>query len=160
MTRASVDWPRTYLLQIHADAVLHGLVFIEPISKDDATSLRQRLYRVRRRSDKSTAAFIPPEYHMVTIGAWQDVNGGRLPIIYNKHPDGKALPSIRPATADEITALFPSAPLAAAPALTPDQFLANITEADLTLQPEEVDSFVADLVKQAKRRGGGDDADE
>lgn len=151
---ASTDWPRAYLFQIHAEAVAHGLVFIEPISEADAKSLKQRLYRVRRRSDKSTAVFVPPEYHLVTVGDWQPGpdGTGRLPVIYNKLPGDKPLPNIRPANADEASA--PMAPSVQPPdvPLTPEQFVANIEAADLTLKPDEIDSFVADLMKSAEAR--------
>lgn len=165
MTTPTTDWPRAFLLQVHAQAVAHGLIFLENISKEDAKSLTQRLYRVRRRSDKSTATFIPPEYHLVTIGKWQETDDhtapGRLPIIYSALPDGKHLPHIRPATPEEMVAAIPlpqpEAPLAP---LSPDAILSNLENADLTLKPEEIDSFVSDLLKSAKRRqdDGDDDA--
>lgn len=156
---AKKDWPRAYLLQIHQEAVAHGLIFIERIDEADAKSLKQRLYRVRRRSDTSTATFILPEYHMVTVGEWEPfppshpVYPGRLPIIYNRTPDGKPLPTIRPATPEEASAAFaPMKPLNTLPPLDPEQFLANLESADLTLKPGEVDSFVADLMKSAEKR--------
>lgn len=159
---AKRDWPRAYLLQIHQEAVTHGLIFIEQIDAADAESLKQRLYRVRRRSDKSTATFILPEYHMVTVGTWEELpsshpaHPGRLPIIYNKTPDGKPLPSIRPATPEEASAAFAPAKmrLDTLPPLDPENILANLEHADLTLKPEEVDSFVADLMKKAEKRSG------
>lgn len=162
MTTPSTDWPRAFLLQVHAQAVAHGLVFLENISQADAKSLTQRLYRVRRRSDKSTATFIPPEYHLVTIGKWQPMEDnaapGRLPIIYNALPDGKALPHLRPATPEEMVAAIPlPQPEAPLTPLTPDAILSNLEHADLTLKPEEIDSFVGDLLRRAEKRQESDD---
>lgn len=162
---ASTDWPRAYLLQIHAQAVAHGLIFLEKISEVDAKSLKQRLYRIRRRSDKSTATFVPPEYHLVTVGKYQPMEGpdapGRLPIIYSSLPDGKALPHIRAATPEEIANAIPLPPIQAPlTPLTPEVLLQNLEHTDMTLKPEEVDSFVADLMKSAKKRSGGDDDED
>jgi hypothetical protein len=163
---ASTDWPRAYLFQIHAEAITHGLVFIEAIDKKSAISLRQRLYRIRRRSDKANAVFIPPEYHLVTCGQWEELPPshpaypGRLPIIYNRLPGGKELPRIRPAEAHEASlAMMPTEPLGPLPLLSQDALLENITAIDLTLKPDEVDSFVEDLMRQAEARGEDNEDD-
>lgn len=162
---ASTDWPRAYLFQIHAEAIAHGLIFLEGLTKEDAKSLKQRLYRIRRRSDKANAVFIPPEYHLVTVGEWEEMPSahpaypGRLPIIYNKMPGGKELPRIRPATEGEASLpMAPSKMLPAPPALTPEQLVANLEDADMTLKPEEIDSFVNELINSAEAREADDDA--
>lgn len=148
---ASTDWPRAYLLQIYADAVRSGIIMLEPISEADASSLKQRLYRLRRRSDKALAPFILPEYHLVTVGKWRDSPaGGVLPIIYNQLPDGKALPAIRPATADELGEALMS-PEPQGLILDPEEILANLDSKELTLEPAEIESFVADLMAKAER---------
>lgn len=150
---ASIDWPRAYLLQIHDEAIRHGFIWIEPISEGDAKSLRQRLYRLRRRSDKATAAYILPEYHLVTVGAWQPEGGGRMPVIYNRLPSGSALPTLRPATPEELEALPISTGLPEAPSapMDPDKLLETISQ-NLTLEPGEVSGYVDDLIRKAKKK--------
>jgi hypothetical protein len=100
MTTPTTDWPKPYILEVHRLAVEHGLVFIEDISEAEADSFKQRFYRARRRSDKSMAAFIPPEFHLVMVGEYQP-DKRRLPIIYSRLPSGRELPKIRPAEAEE-----------------------------------------------------------
>jgi len=147
---ATQDWPKTYLLQVHSEAVKHGFIFIQPISEADAASLRSRLYRIRRRSDTSTAAFILPEYHMVTVGQWQPGpdGQGRLPITYNKLASGVELPAIVPATSEE------AEPAIAPPALTPSS-IRPIEPEDLQLDTQEVSNYVADMIRKAKERSNG-----
>jgi hypothetical protein len=119
------NWPKPFLLQIHEQAVEHGFVWIEPLTEVDADSLKSRLYRIRRRSDSSMAAFIRPEYHLVMIGNWEphDIGGqqvandkgeilGRMPAIFNKKADGAELPSIRKADGEEAAAYVPHPRLA------------------------------------------------
>lgn len=154
---AKKDWPRAYLLQVHQEAVAHGLIFIEGIDEADAKSLKQRLYRVRRRSDKSTATFILPEYHMVTVGEWEafppshPAYPGRLPIIYSRTPDGKDMPRIRAATPEEASEAFAVPAHRELPTpITPETL--NLESADLSLKPGEIDDFVAKLTKSAEDR--------
>ena len=153
-TVPSEDWPRSYLLQVHQAAVDHGLLMIEPISEANAKSLAGRLYRIRRRSDKAMAHLIIPEYHLVTVGQWRPgpAGEGQLPIIYNRLPDGSTLPAIRPATPEEIGEAMPLPP-PSSPILTPENFFDRIDPAQLELKPDEVESFVDDLLKKAT---GGD----
>jgi hypothetical protein len=134
------------MLQLHAQAVEHGFIWVEPISEADAQSLRDRLYRIRRRSDKSMAAFIPPEYHLVMVGRWEpgEAGTGRLPLIYNARADGKPLPSIRIADGSEAEAYLKPPALANPPALD----ISNIE-----IKPEEISSLVERLRKSAKERG-------
>ena len=96
-TTPTENWPKPWMLQQHALAVEHGFIWIENNSEADAKSLRDRMYRIRRRSDKSMAAFIPPEYHLVMIGKGEQSGDepslGRMPLNYNKRPDGRDLPT-------------------------------------------------------------------
>jgi len=143
----SADWPRGFLLKIYEQAVEHGVIVLEPISQADAVTLRARLYRLRRRADTSMAPFIAPEYHLVSVGRWHD---DKLPIIYDRLPDSIPLPSIRPASSDELDALEIS--VMPIPLADPTTLLGNLEAVDLDLRPEEVDSFVDDLIKSAKER--------
>ena len=151
MTNPSENWPKSFLLQIHAEAIAHGFVWVEPITEPDALSLKQRMYRIRRRSDKATATFIPPEYHLVTLGKWEPLPGeaeretlclplGRIPVIFSARPDGTPMPSIRPASGEEIEAMstmpqraFPSPLLEGdvAPALDLDPAALQIEEGEI-----------------------------
>lgn len=140
------NWPKPWLLQVHQQAVEQGFVWIEPISQEDADSFRHRFYRIRRRSDKSMAAFIPPEYHLVMVGEWEQGDGsGRLPIIYNKRADGRELPAIRSATGEEIAAYTAPPKLAEPVQMDTDSM-------DLSIKPEEIGGFIAGLRKSAKER--------
>lgn len=129
------------------------MIWVMPISKEDAVSLRARLYRVRRRSDASMAAFIPPEYHMVTVGVWDAAEGGRLPLIYSKLPDGKPLPGIVPASPDEVEGRLAIAKLTDAPpdAAEIEATTHRLLESDLSLEPEEVDSFVSKMMAKVTK---------
>ncbi len=95
-------WPRNYLLRLYAEAVANGCIIVEPITETQARSLTATFYRLRRRSDKQNAYFIPPEYHLVTILNWRPTNGGQLPIVYTSLPDGEQLPPWRAASPDEV----------------------------------------------------------
>jgi len=144
------NWPKGYLLKVHEEAITHGFIWLRPISEADAASLTSRLYRVRRRSDKSMAAFIRPEFHLVMVGKWEDTNGGQLPVIYDRRPDGAALPAMIPATLDEKDALAAS-PLPSP--ITPD--IGTIASAspildDLSpgMDETQIDSFIDSLRKK------------
>lgn len=152
-TVPSSEWPRSFLLDIYAQAVQHGMVMIEPITEANAKSLAGRLYRLRRRSDKGMAHLILPEYHLVTVGEWRPGpdGQGQLPIIYNRLPSDEPLPDIRPATDAEAGAPFSPATQHTLP-LTAEALLENLDNLDLTLEPEEVDSFVDDLMAKAVER--------
>lgn len=149
MATPSENWPKPWLLQLHDAAVTHGFIWVEPISEADAKSLRARLYRMRRRSDTSMAAYIPAEYHLVMVGQWvEGPDGiGRLPLIYNKLPDGRSLPNIVPATADEVTTYL-QVPKAPAPPIID---AANLDPAAIQISPDEISGFVADLRRKARK---------
>lgn len=66
-------WPRAYLLNIYASAIQNGWCEVTEITEDRALSLRQSLYRLRRRSDSSNASFITPDHHLVTALDWEAV---------------------------------------------------------------------------------------
>lgn len=151
----SENWPKAFLLQIHAEAIKHGFIFIEPISEADAESLKGRLYRIRRRSDKSTASFIPPEYHLVTAGKWQasEAGQGRLPIIYSALPDGTSLPNIVPAKPEEILGPQPmSIPQPSSTTQLPPAL--ELEPADLKLNPGDISNYVAGMIAKAKEKSG------
>ena len=148
MTTPSTDWPRTYLFQIHDEAIKHGVIFIEGISREDARSLAGRLYRIRRRSDKAMAGYIPPDYNLVTVGEYQAAER-RLPIIYNRLPSGDPLPRIRAASGEELEAMYTPRqvdPLPPPDAIPLDAF-SNVQIEPLS--EGEIDSFVGDLIRQA-----------
>lgn len=164
---AVTDWPKTFILEVHRQAVEHGLIFLEPISEADATSFRQRFYRTRRRSDKAMAAFIPPEFHLVMVGAWiAEGDGlGKLPIIYNQRADGKPLPGIRAATEAEALlasddpaarrARVPAPHLAEEPLLAPTRI--NMDELEAAMTPAEIDDFVARMQRTVAERDEGEE---
>lgn len=147
----SSDWPRSYLLQIYSEAVKHGFIWIEPISREDAHSLQQRLYRLRRRADKAMAPYILPEYHLVGVGEWVPVTAGgtlgKLPVIFNQLPTGAPLPAIRAATVEEMGEV-----VAAAETMPPPGLLEQIAHTNLKLSPDEVSGYVDDLVGRARRK--------
>lgn len=150
MATPTENWPKGYLIELHDAAINAGMVFVRPISKADAESLRARFYRIRRRSDSSMAAFIRPEFHLVMVGRWEEANGGQLPIIFNKTADGSPLPSIVPATPEELAERAPS-PVAAP--RTVSDLSAPVSSIDLDsldtgLAPEAIDSFIDSLRKK------------
>lgn len=164
MTTPTENWPKPYLLQLHENAVKHGFIWVEGISQADYEGLKKRLYRIRRRSDKSMAAFIPPEYHLVMVGNWElticpDCTGaggdnntyicgkcngsggiGRFPLLYDKKADNVPLPTIRVPEGEEIERY--AAPELAAPAPI------DVNSLDLTINEGEIDDFVAKMMKK------------
>lgn len=148
MATPTENWPKPYLLQIHEEAVKHGFVWIKPISEDDAKSLRDRLYRIRRRSDTSMAAFIPPEFHLVMVGVWeQDAEGvGRLPVIFDKRADGAALPKIIAATGEEAASYVPKPqPISPPPPIDVDSL-------DVSIDDNEIGGYVDNLRRRAEKK--------
>lgn len=139
------NWPKTFLLQCHEEAVKHGFLWIKPISEADAESLKSRLYRIRRRSDTSMAAFIPAEYHLVMIGVWEQEDGGRLPIIYDKRPDGQPLPKIVVPSGEEAAAFVPKP-------LHIDPVVVDLDKLDPALDEANISGIVDTLRKNAERR--------
>lgn len=146
MATPTENWPKGYLLQLHAQAIEHGMIWVGPISEADADSLKKRFYRIRRRSDKSMAAFIPAEYHLVMAGKWEagPDGRGRMPIIFDKLPEQMELPGVTPATPDEVEARFHAA--------APDAPVVP----ELNLRPEElkfdVEAFVDGLTANVKSK--------
>lgn len=151
MVTPTENWPKTFLLQCHEEAVKNGVIFVEPITEADAESLKSRLYRIRRRSDKSMAAFIPQEYHLVMIGVWEPGpdGTGRLPIIFDKRSDGQPLPSLRAATGEEIEAALPAPKPATPPPIIDFE---SIPAADLEMKPEEITGYVEGLRSKARKK--------
>jgi hypothetical protein len=134
-------WPKSYLLSILAAAVEHGFLYLEPLSPVAAASLRASLIRVRRRADKSAAAYIIPEYYLVSVGQWEatgeDPDIGRLPVMYDALPEGLVLPKITPA---ERSVSLPT-PVQQE---TPAPFAAE----ELAMEPAEIKSFVDSMKKR------------
>ena len=149
MSTPTENWPKPWMLERHALAVKHGFIWIEPISEADAKSLRDRLYRIRRRSDKSMAAFIPPEYHLVMVGKWEPGpdGTGRMPLIFNKRPDGKELPGTRIPDGAEVSEYLSPPPLA-------EPLVIDPAAIDVTLDEKEVGDIVARLRESARKRSG------
>jgi hypothetical protein len=155
MTTPTLNWPKSYLLQCHADAIKHGMIFVEPITEAEARSFTQRFYRMRRRSDKSMASLIPPEYHLVSVGEWEPFGithpevqppRGRLPIIFSSLPSGEALPNLRPATETELTAaLTPQQPL------LPLETLIDLDAIEQPMAPGELEDFVSRMASKVEK---------
>jgi hypothetical protein len=101
------------------------------------------------------AAFILPEYHMVSVGKWEPEWQGRLPLIYSVLPSGRQLPTITPASPDDIAQhLVPPTLAQPAPALDTEHLLENL-EANpdaLQLEAGEVKDFVAGLIHNIEKR--------
>jgi hypothetical protein len=150
MATPTENWPKTYLLQVHEQAVANGFIWIKPISEADAKSLRDRLYRIRRRSDTSMAAYIPPEYHLVMIGVWEEEDGGRLPIIFDRRPDGLPLPSIVVPSGEEVEAYIP------APRIIEPSPPIDVESLDVTIDEDDIGSYVDNLRKRAAKKEQGD----
>lgn len=130
-----ITFHRHYLLSVYNAALEQGHILLRPISAEDAARFTQSFYRLRRRSDKSNASFILPEFHLITVGEWSPEDGGTLPILYNTSP--YQLPTILTAagaeiaepTAERLSRYLPPAPSDAAPALdglTPDEIVAHL----------------------------------
>lgn len=149
-------WPRAYLLQLYNEAIAQGYIWVQPISRTEATGLRMSFYNLRRRSTTSNASIITPEMHLVTVGSWQagatDPDMGRLPFLYSKLPDDIPLPDIIGASGEEIAQLremeMPEPP-------APVPF--DIPEAELTLAPADVTSFVERMKASAAAKTAADD---
>lgn len=149
----SISFPRKYLLDIYNKAIDEGFLHIHPISQADAVSLRQSLYRLRRRSDAANARFILPEFHLVTVGQWSPDKGGCLPIMYDKLPEGHALPTIEAVAAETFSLKTPIHPEGHIPVsqmkadLAEQQRLAAEAE-QVQLSPQDISSFVSRLRKR------------
>jgi hypothetical protein len=148
MTTTQQDYPLKWLLEIHAQAIEHGIVLVHPVTQQAAQSIKMRLLRLRRRTDKGAGYYVPPEYHLVTIGAWRPEQGGCLPIIYDKLPDGDALPSITPISGEEFVELTAVEPVLALPASNVPH---SLSEADLKMDAEQIGSFVERMKKRVQQ---------
>jgi len=129
-----VTWPKPYLLEVYRRAVEEGCVRIPLPTQKHATSFAQAFYRLRRRSDAQHAAFILPEYHLVTCG-WEPKRGTLL-VTFNALPDGNELP---PIMSVESTEHAPS-PQTKGVISYPESLAAEDFDAE---------AFIADLVDQA-----------
>jgi hypothetical protein len=90
-------WPTPYILDIYNSAVTHGYISIEPLTAEQAKSLTQTIYRFRRRSDTGKAAFMRPEFQLVTVSQWhcseEGTGLGYVHVVYSNDPD-QQLPKI------------------------------------------------------------------
>jgi hypothetical protein len=145
------NWPRAYLLSLYTAAIEQGMIYAQPIQRDQAQSLKMSLYRLRRRSDSSNSSFITADHHLVTVGDWEEIEDGqgRLPIMFTKADFD--LPAIVGASGDEI------AGAAHAIAITAAHTLDEPTEAALNLAMDEsgVSDYVAKMVAAATARTEG-----
>jgi hypothetical protein len=148
MTVNQQDYPRKWLLEVHAQAIEHGIVLLEGVTREAAKSIEMRMLRLRRRVDKGAGYYIPPEYHLVTIGAWREARGGCLPIIYDKLPDGENLPRIVPISGEEFCELTKVEPVLALPTPTVPH---DLSEADLKIDEGEINSFVERMKKRVQQ---------
>jgi hypothetical protein len=152
-TSTSTAFPRSYLLSIYTAAIEQGFIWITPISAANAVSLRQKLYRLRRRSDKNNASFITPNHHLVTVGDWEagPDGQGRLPVMFSSSPGG--LPNIQLADG---TALPPAEALAVeavpAPAIIPLPLAPDIPAKELNMSAENIDDFVSRMMQDSSAR--------
>lgn len=132
---APTTWPKSYLLQVYSKAVAEGCIRIPLQSEKAYRSFSQALYRLRRRSDAQHAAFILPEYHLVTC-AWEAERGTVL-VTYDMLPDGVELPPIQSVDASERLA----------PPIRAEQVAIEREEA-----PIDLDKLMEDLVEEAGKK--------
>jgi hypothetical protein len=141
------SWPKPYLLQILSAAVTHGSLYVEPITAEDALSLRMSLLRVRRRADTANRSFIIPEYHLVTVMNWEFTHiaegksWGRLPVIYNNLPSTLRLPDIT---------IPHGPPPTHATRATPTPSPTSDHSRDLIIDPADIPAYIASLTKRAQ----------
>lgn len=138
---AQSRWPRSYILDIYQQAITHGHILLHPITKEDASSLTKSIYNIRRRSKpgEANATFITPDHHLVTVGLWRPDSGGTLPVYYTTTDE--KLPTITPA-AGATTPLGHH---------TPQEPPSPVDE-DFGIAPDEVDSFVTNLLNESRKR--------
>lgn len=144
-------WPRAYLLDIYNKAIESGFLWVKVEHAEQARSLTQSLYRLRRRSDKANARFILPEFHLVTCGEFVPDRG--LPVVYSRLPDGQQLPAVEPGEGGMDLQLFQPAPTAeqilSPPALPSQDDLLNL--AGEKIQDFDVDSYVSRMQAKVKK---------
>lgn len=152
--RATPDlFPRAYLLSIYTAAIEQGFVWINNLREADAPSLKAKLLRLRRRSDKANKTFITPDHYLVTFSDWQpDGLGeglGRMAAMFTALPpelgtlpsltlsDGSPLPEPGADLHSQVAeAIFP---LESAPGFTPP-----------LPEPGNIDDFVARMIENSK----------
>lgn len=107
-TTPTTRWPTPYILEIYNAAVKHGHIRIEPLTAEQAKSLTQTIYRFRRRSDTGKAAFMRPEFQLITVSPWVSCDAstdtGYMHVVYSADPD-QSLPRIVTPTAMPATSL-------------------------------------------------------
>lgn len=132
------QWPRPYLLEIHEQAIDEGCCRVEGVTEQQARSLIQSFYRIRRRGDSQhKLGFIKPEYHLV-MAMWESERGSVL-FMYNALPDNVALPKIVSVPASERTTIASAA-------------LAALPEPGLEPMPDldtELDALVAESLRRS-----------
>lgn len=141
MSKMPTTWPKPYLLEIYSKAIAEGCVRIKLPTAAHAKSLAQAFYRLRRRSDAQHAAFIKPEYHLVTC-AWEADRGTML-VTYNALPDGSELPAIE-SVEDRIVSS--PAPELAQPVIFRDGSTEDLDEVF------NAEDFVHNLVEEAGKK--------
>lgn len=142
MAQMPTTWPKPYLLEIYRRAIEEGCVRITLPTAAHAKSLAQAFYRLRRRSDAQHAAFIKPEYHLVTC-AWEAARGTLL-VTYNALPDGSELPAI-----ESVTDRTTSAPL---PTLAKPVVFRETNEGEDLDEVFNVEDFMESLVNEAGKK--------
>lgn len=130
-------WPTPYILDIYNSAVTHGYIRIEPLTAEQAKSLTQTIYRFRRRSDTGKAAFMRPEFQLITVSQWHcsdmETGLGYVHVVYSNDPD-QQLPRIIIPTAKELTG-------AVMPAIADEAPIHNISD------------FVSDMLAKSQQKG-------
>jgi hypothetical protein len=146
-------WPRAYILQLYNQAIEQGCIRVGPLTEPEAKSLTQSFYRLRRRSDSNTAAWILPEFQLVTVSKWQEGADqlGFLFFMYDSVPEGANLPAITPVDPATVTHLLHAqprpTPALEAPVADP------LGLADLDVSNIDLDDFLTSMRKSA----AGDD---
>ena len=146
-------YPRTYLLNIYSAAVANGHIYIHPISEQASVGLRQSIYRLRRRYDKTAALYIPEEYHLVTVGDWSPDNGGTLPVYYTSGMDMPAIHTVDgeiiQSSVPSLTKPEPSLP----PSELPEPSPSSASAFDIDGSPiDDLDDYLAKLQASAKTK--------
>lgn len=130
-------WPTPYILEIYNAAVEHGYLRIEPLSAEQAKSLTQTIYRFRRRSDTGKAAFMRPEFQLITCSPWQswgraNCNLGYMHVVFSSDPDMQLPKLILPELPDE----------------------ADVSQATLqpiSPPPDHIGNFIQDLLDKSQK---------
>jgi hypothetical protein len=112
-------WPTPYILEIYNAAVQHGHIRIEPLTAEQAKSLTQTIYRFRRRSDTSKAAFMRPEFSLITVSPWVRCDAssdtGYMHVVFSADPDQTLPRIVTPSVLEPILRELPVLPAPDAP---------------------------------------------